>query len=321
MPELTVVIPTKNRPTMLPRALASVLGQVEDAEVVVVDDGSTPENARLVEQACLVDRRVRLLRNETSLGPQAARNLGISVARGAYLSALDDDNEWLPGKWAAQRELLERYGRPEDLVVLTAVRVSHLEESGIHDVPHVDEPVRLDGPLTAVLRKVTLRVFLNTYALPAALMRSVGCYDERMRWGEQTDLLIRLSKVARFAGSKHIGVLIHRRHEEADWRAGRNWGYKAEGVRILLEKHAEDFSREPKLWGTYLHVMGVSQLRAGDRWGAVKTLASAARAAPTPGRKARAMGHLVLAAVGGRTLWRFAWRGTREMRGLPPDAI
>lgn len=319
MPELTVVIATKDRPTMLPRALASVLAQVDDAEVVVVDDGSTPENSRAVEEACAADPRVRLVRNETSLGPQGARNRGFALARGAYLSALDDDNEWLPGKWAAQRELLERYGRPEDLVVVTAVRLAHEKECGPHDVPWVGEPVRLEGPLTAVFRRVTPRVFLNTYAVPTPLMLSVGCYDPRLRWGEQTDLLIRLSRVARFAGSQHVGVLIHRRHEEAGWRAGRNWEQKVEGVRILLEKHEADFARVPALRGTYLHVMGVSQLRAGDRWGAVRTLAGAVRAARTPDRKARATGHLIVAAVGGPALWRFLWRGVRGMRGLPSE--
>jgi glycosyltransferase involved in cell wall biosynthesis len=308
---------------MLPRALASVLPQLADEdEVVVVDDGSSPENRRAVEAACAGDSRVRLVRNEVSLGPQGARNRGFDEARGRFLSSLDDDNEWLPGKWAAQREILERHGWPDDVVVVTAVRLAHAAESGSHDLPRVKDPARLEGTLSRVFRTVTPRVFLNTYTVPTSLMRTVGGYDERMRWGEQTDLLIRFSKVARFAGTDRIGVLVHRHHEEADWRAGRNWGQKVEGVRILLEKHEAEFAKEPRLRATYLHVMGISQLRAGDRWGAVRTLRAVVGTAPTAGRKARAAGHLALAVVGGPALWRFLWRGVRApMRGVPSETV
>jgi glycosyltransferase involved in cell wall biosynthesis len=317
MPELTVVIPTKDRPAMLPRALASVLEQVGDAEVVVVDDGSSPENAAAVEEACRADPRVRLVRNETSLGPQGARNRGFELAEGRFVTTLDDDNVWLPGKWPAQRALLERHGWAQDLVVVTAVRLAHAQQPGPHDVPGVAEPERLNGGLSSIFRRVTPRVFLNTYVAPTALVRSVGGYDARMRWGEQTDLLIRLSRVARFAGSPHVGVLVHRHHEEASWRAGRNWERKVEGISLLLSKHQADFAAEPRLRGIYLHVLGVSQLRAGDRWDAARTFLKVVRVGPGLARRLRGLGHALLAVLGGPALWRRLAR----MRGVPAETV
>jgi glycosyltransferase involved in cell wall biosynthesis len=304
MPELTVVIPTKDRPTMLPRALASVLEQVEDAEVVVVDDGSMAENAEAIEEACAVDPRVRLVRNPESLGPSGARNAAFELAAGLYVSTLDDDNIWLPGRWAAQRAVLEEHAFPHDLVVVCALRLAHADAPGVKDVPRIDAPQPIRGSLREVFARVGPRVFLNTYVASTALIRSVGGYDDRMWWGEQTDLLIRLSKVARFAGVQHPGVLVHRTHEESSWRAGRNWARKAEGIGLLLSKHEEAFATQPVLRGTYLHVMGVSQLRAGDRWGAAQTFWRVARSGPSLSRRVRGLGHMVLAAVGGPSLWR-----------------
>ena len=83
VPELSVVIPTKDRPRMLPRAVDSILGQVQDVEVIVVDDGSSPENAAAIRDAC-TDDRVRHLRNDMSFGAPHGRNRGLAVARGRY---------------------------------------------------------------------------------------------------------------------------------------------------------------------------------------------------------------------------------------------
>lgn len=303
MVELSVVIPTKDRPAMLPRALGSVLGQVDDGEVIVVDDGSLPENREAVREVCAADPRVRLVENEVSGGPSAARNRGIAAARGRYVGVLDDDDEWLGGKWTAQRDILHRQGSPEDLVVLTGVRMEHVPHLRPNDVPGVAEPQRL-GSLSELFRRVSPRVFLNTFVMPVSLIRAAGCYDERMRWGEHTDLLIRISKLARFAASEHVGVLKHRRHEQARERAGRNWAAKVAGIELLLDKHREDFARDPGLRATYLHVLGVSELRAGRRWKAVGTFARVVATGEGAVRRLRAVGHLVLAVVGGPALWR-----------------
>jgi glycosyltransferase involved in cell wall biosynthesis len=299
-PELTVVIPTKDRPSMLPRAGASVLGQVSDVEVVVVDDGSTPENARTIRDWCSGDGRIRLLRNEHSRGAPQGRNRGLAVARGRYWATLDDDDQWLPGKWDAQRAILAKSGFPEDLVVVMAVREAGVSRVDPALVPRVREPER-PRTLTSLLQRVPSAAFLNTYVVPTPLIRAIGGYDDRLVWGEHTDVLIRLWKVAVFAGASGFGVVVDRRH---GGRVGRDWVRKIDGIRLLLEKHAEDFDREPAVKALYLHVLGVSQLRAGDRWGAARTFAHLLRHGPGMDRRARASGHLAVTAVGGRPLWR-----------------
>lgn len=85
---VSVVIASKNRPDSLERAIRSLRRQdCQTFEIVVVDDGSTPP------LATDLGSDVTVLRNEHSRGMCAARNRGISVARGELVLMLDDDVE------------------------------------------------------------------------------------------------------------------------------------------------------------------------------------------------------------------------------------
>jgi glycosyltransferase involved in cell wall biosynthesis len=83
------VIPTKDRPEHVTRAVRSVLAQtVPDFEVIVVNGG-------LQEPELPTDGRVRIVKSER-MGVSAARNIGIRTATGEYLTFLDDDDVYRP---------------------------------------------------------------------------------------------------------------------------------------------------------------------------------------------------------------------------------
>jgi hypothetical protein len=95
-PTVSVVIPLYNKGKYIERALASVMGQTfSPLEIIVVDDGSLDDGREKVESLLFTNRKIRLLRQKNS-GPGAARNAGLAVARGKYISFLDADDEWLP---------------------------------------------------------------------------------------------------------------------------------------------------------------------------------------------------------------------------------
>lgn len=97
-----VVIPTRERPELLRRALAAVRAQdyPGPVRVVIVHDRSTPDH-RLAEDGA---RPVRVLGNPRTPGLAGARNTGIlALDAGTELVAFcDDDDEWAPGKLRAQ---------------------------------------------------------------------------------------------------------------------------------------------------------------------------------------------------------------------------
>src|SRR5687768_5045704 len=106
-PAVSVILPTYNRASLLTRSAGSVLAQsFSDLELIVVDDGSTEDVANAV--AGLADPRVVYLRRDVRGGPAAARNSGVSRARGSYVAFQDSDDEWLLDKLQAQLAALER---------------------------------------------------------------------------------------------------------------------------------------------------------------------------------------------------------------------
>lgn len=98
-PVLSVVVALYNARESVAAAIRSALEQDVDLEVVVVDDRSTDGSGDVVrELAATHDRgdRVRLVTQEVNGGAAAARNTGVRVARGRYVSFLDSDDEYLP---------------------------------------------------------------------------------------------------------------------------------------------------------------------------------------------------------------------------------
>lgn len=94
MPEISLIITTHNRPQMLARAIESARQATRsEVEVVVVDDASTDETARL----CRSIPQLTYVRAERNQRVAGARNLGILASRGEFLSFLDDDDVRLPG--------------------------------------------------------------------------------------------------------------------------------------------------------------------------------------------------------------------------------
>jgi len=101
-PLVSVIVPTYNRAMLLQAAIASVLCQSwQNFEVVVVDDGSTDATPAVVAEIAEKDKRVRYLRRKNG-GVSAARNTGLSQARGELIAFLDSDDAWLPWKLSMQ---------------------------------------------------------------------------------------------------------------------------------------------------------------------------------------------------------------------------
>jgi glycosyltransferase involved in cell wall biosynthesis len=93
-PQVAAVIPTRNRPDLVCRAVQSVLAQtVRDIECIVVIDGpDSPTELALRE---IDDPRLRVLALPESVGACEARNTGARAARAEWVALLDDDDEWL----------------------------------------------------------------------------------------------------------------------------------------------------------------------------------------------------------------------------------
>ena len=91
----SIIIPTKDRPALVARAVRSALAACpEGGEVIVIDDGSDPPMS--TEPLGVEDPRLTLIVNGPPHGASPARNAGIAQSSGRVIFFLDDDDEMLP---------------------------------------------------------------------------------------------------------------------------------------------------------------------------------------------------------------------------------
>lgn len=94
MPKFSIVIPAYNRAYILPRAIASVQVQTEsDWELIVVDDGGSDNTEELIKN--YNDPRIQYTRQDNA-GPGMARNRGMDMAQGEWVTYLDSDDMFMP---------------------------------------------------------------------------------------------------------------------------------------------------------------------------------------------------------------------------------
>lgn len=118
-PMVSVIIPTYNRSGFLIEAIESVLAQTyDDIEIVIVDDGSTDDTKEKLKP---YQDKIEYVYIENG-GPARARNVGMTMARGKYISFLDSDDLYYPYKIKTQVDFLEDHA-DVDLVCseLTAI--------------------------------------------------------------------------------------------------------------------------------------------------------------------------------------------------------
>ena len=115
MPDVTVILPTCDRPHLVGRSLASVLQQTwADLEIILVDNNRlTPpvgENPAL--DGLLRDPRIVIVRDTASTNASQSRNQGLRHARGSWITYLDDDDTYHPDKVEAQMQRALATGSP-----------------------------------------------------------------------------------------------------------------------------------------------------------------------------------------------------------------
>ena len=140
VPQISVVVPTRDRPDRLAVCLAALERQTAaDLEIVVVDDAS--RDAAAVAAVVAGTPRARLVRG-AGRGPAAARNAGVAAASAPVVCFTDDDCDPVPG-WAAALAARiaggadaaagpTRNGRPHSVVAAAAQAVAtHLAEATV----------------------------------------------------------------------------------------------------------------------------------------------------------------------------------------------
>jgi len=184
-----VIIAARNARATVARAVGSALAEPAVGEVVVVDDGSTDDTAAAARSADDGSGRLQVLHLPRNLGPAAARNRGIRASSAPFLTVLDADDYWLPGRLNSLMAEIKDH----DFVADDLLRVFEGREN---ETPTtlIDGAMRLPVDLTLAqfaLGNVSRRGrdrqelgFLKPLMRRAFLQEHQLAYDEELRLGE-----------------------------------------------------------------------------------------------------------------------------------------
>lgn len=91
-PKISIIIPVYNVENYVDKCIDSVLSQTyKDLELILVDDGSSDNSGKICDEYALKDNRIKVIHKENG-GLSSARNAGIDVAKGEYITFIDSDD-------------------------------------------------------------------------------------------------------------------------------------------------------------------------------------------------------------------------------------
>lgn len=250
MSMISIITPTYNRASLIPRMINSVLNQTyEDWELVIIDDGSADNTQEVVSG--FNDSRIQYFKKENSGAPHS-RNIGVAKAKGEYIIFLDSDDEVKPN-W-----LFDLYNHLK--VKNTSVACCGLEK---HDYTGKLTEIRLPKDLGKMFNNFVGNFLSGTILMKREYFMEAGGYDIELSSGQHTELLMRLIPIfnqneVKIANIFEPLIIVHLHKGE---RIRNNSEALYLGSTQFIKKHKQLLLDNPDKFSEYLSIAGVAAVR------------------------------------------------------------
>ncbi len=263
-PTVSIIIATFNREKLLKEAIESVLVQTfSDYELLIIDDGSSDNTRDMIQS--FDNPKIKYIYQKNK-GRSVARNVGLNLAKGKYITFLDSDDLYLPNKLMMQVKHLDAH--PHIGMIYTSAYC--MDEDGNKLAHHYRATVS-----GSIYKKVAffmpVTITLPTVMVRQKIIRQVGGFDEKMYRFEDTDMWRRLSKITNIHAIDEFSCKL-RTHQDnqllsqnpleiikalhyyankiLDEDKEIHWITKYRGIGILYHHYAIAFFRVPE-WHQY----------------------------------------------------------------------
>lgn len=237
---ISVIITTCKRDAdILLRAVKSIQRQTyKNWELIIIDDSpSSYSERRNVENAvnALMDDRITYIKHEKNMGAQASRNQGLTLAKGEWISFLDDDDEYVPDKLETQLKAAKKYG-----VLWVAGKSIHFDDRRAKGrIPkvkcyngYVFEHLLYNNFVPSITPLVNKKCY-----------EKVGSFDETLESSQDYDMWLRIAREYEIYCLKTPGVI---RHLHSTGRITNDPHKKIQGLTRIMNKYYEDMKKNPK---------------------------------------------------------------------------
>ena len=245
MPYFTIIIPSFNRVHVIDRAIQSILNQTyPDWELIIVDDGST-DNTKEILTPILADKRIKYIYQDNA-GVCAARNNGALKATGEHLVFLDSDDSVLE-TWLEDFYTLKEY--KHDIIFCNMKIIKP------------DKTIKLVSCLDPYNDGNSKGISIpGTWSIRKDIFIASGMYDEKIKYGENTELRFRFNEEILKIGLIDKYNFIY---NESLIGGSKNLKNKIDSNIYILSKHPNYFKKYPHALRFYYQNIAVAYSKLG----------------------------------------------------------
>lgn len=204
---VSVIIPTYKRPVFLVRAINSVLSQsYSNVEILVVDDNNTDDEYRIETENVMRifenNSKVIYLKHTVNSNGSAARNTGISRAKGDYIVFLDDDDYFFPERIETSLDYLESSSPDIGGCCVNYIKKykDYIYKRSTYDCISCDCSELLSGKIDYGAG--------STLMLRRCVIDDIGGFDTSFKRHQDWEFLIRIFRKYKIACIPYLGVVI-----------------------------------------------------------------------------------------------------------------
>lgn len=253
-PKVSVVVPTYKREIKyLSRAIKSIENQTyNDIEIIIVDDNPSESSYRDEVSNYMEkfnrDKRYVYLRNAKNVGGSISRNNGINVASGEYITFLDDDDEYLPGKIENQVNYMieENIDMSFTDLKLVSANKKVLDYRSYSDLKNFEKETLLNYHITRHLTGTP------TFMYKTEKLKEIGGF-ENAKMGQEFYLMLRTIEKNISIGYLNKCDVLAYRHNDGGISQGKN---KIEGEKNLYnfkKKYLSKLNKREKMFVHFRH--------------------------------------------------------------------
>jgi glycosyltransferase involved in cell wall biosynthesis len=226
---VSVYMPTHNRSKLLIRAINSVFSQTYSiTELIVVDDGSQDDTWSILQSMAADNPKLVVIKHQEPKGACAARNSAIKIAKGEFITGVDDDDEILPNHIA---NLVDHWDE----------RYSCIAASILNDNGTIRKRQGREYGWISLEKLLHYNRLGNQVLTKTDRLQSINGFDEALPAFQDYDCWVRLIDAFGPAYKlKEATYVLHTEHELDRISSGSERRLKA--LELFLKKHENKFS-------------------------------------------------------------------------------
>lgn len=182
----SIVIPLYNKELSIKNTIQSVINQTcQDFEIIVVNDGSTDDSAKIIES--IDDYRIRLICQKNQ-GVSAARNSGIKEAKREWIALLDGDDLWEANHLEEIKKMMDVF--PNEKVYVTSFEYSDGRKMFKH--PRKNPIFKIENYFKEAIKESL--VCSSIVVINNSCFEEIEGFNEKLKYGEDLELWARLAQ-------------------------------------------------------------------------------------------------------------------------------